>query len=121
MLDIATLFSSKARTKVLQTLHLSHSPVALRHIALLADIPVYSVQQALKQLLQEQVIKKKKQSPYVLYFTNPDHASYDLLRDIFVLERKKRRQTTLKQRQQKARQALEFASSAQEFFYEVRS
>lgn len=86
MLDLSEIFSSRATTKILQTLNQQQSAIPLRHIAYLSGLPLFSVQRALKQLVQKKIIKRKNKNNYSLFTLNPSHPCYVFLSKIFVLE-----------------------------------
>ena len=115
-IDLASLFSSKARTKILRTLHYQSQALPLRHIALLADVPVFSIQRALNQLLSEKIIHKKIKNQYTLYSLNKNHPCSNLLSLIFVLEEKALLQTKAPQYHNKAIISLNFSAAAIHLF-----
>lgn len=116
MFDMAEIFSSKARISILRVLSCQAEPLKLRHIAVLANYPIYSIQRALNQLKKEKLIHKKKERQYRLYSLNQGHPHYSFIGALFELETKNRILWNSQRYEQKATSALEFANSALRLF-----
>jgi hypothetical protein len=63
----ADCFSSKTQTKLLLALYTLSSPVHLRLLAALIDVPVFSVQHALKNLVKLGIILRRKNGVRVVF------------------------------------------------------
>lgn len=87
MVDLAEIFSSKARIKVLRTLYYQQEPLPLRQIAYISETTLFSIQRALHQMVEEGLIVKKKQNQYRLFSLNRDHRHYHFLNQVFDAER----------------------------------
>lgn len=120
MIDLATIFSSKAKIKTLRILYYQPKPIPLRHIAYLSGLPVYSIQRALKQLLENKIIKKAKKGRNQLFSIIKDSPSYKFLSQTFKLETNIRLNQRSSVYQQKAKSALDFADSAYMFFKDLK-
>ena len=116
MIDLSHLLSSKARFKVLKTLHGQPAPVHLRHIAALSRIPLFSAQRALNQLTYEKIIVRRKKGFHTLFALNPMHPCHPFLAGVFDLEMKERIRFLAKNYRQKALDALDFSASTNRFF-----
>ena len=116
MYDAALLLSSKARFRVLRVLYGQPEPTHLRQIAALSLAPLFSVQRALKQLVREKVVTRRKKGLYVLYALNTAHPCHPFLAGLFQLEMKERVRFLAPSYRQKALDALDFSSSARLFF-----
>lgn len=121
MIDISSLLSSKARWKILRVLFYQHEPIPLRHVAYLSGMPVFSIQRALVQLLDEQVIVRQEKQSRVLFSLNKRSESYDFLAGLFALEVRSRLKNLSETYHQRARASLAFASQARSFFKTVRT
>lgn len=106
------IFSSKARGRILRTLYFQHRPTPLRHIALISDLPVYSVQKALDSLLTEEIVCRHEKGNNVLFELNKHHPLYSILEQLFITEAKTRIRMAAAMLPNKARHSLEFASAA---------
>ncbi len=120
MIDLAEIFSSKARTKVLRTLYYQAEPIPLRHVATISDLPVFSIQCALKALVGEKIIKRKKRKKYTLFSLNEDHPCYQFLSKVFHLEMTSCLQADSDQYHKKAKSVLAFAASARRLFRQIK-
>lgn len=87
MKSLSLLFSSKARIHVLRVLSGGAGRFALRQIEKLTGLPVYSVQYALGQLLDEKLVTVQSISGKTLYALNPRHIDFDFINFIFEAER----------------------------------
>ena len=112
MFDLDQIFSSKAKIKVLRVLYYHSEPLLLRHVARIADLPVYSIQRALKQLLDDQIIIKKKKKHYTYYTLNKNHPSYEFIVDIFKLQIEYQGRSRSKLYHDKAKRVLKFSDSS---------
>lgn len=120
MILLDQFFSSKAKVQLLRTLCFQDQPFSLRQLASISHIPVFSVQRALKQLFEEELLHKKKVKNKLLYSLNPNHELADLLMRVFELENKERLKKRSLQYTQRAKQALQFASTARNFFNKTK-
>ena len=120
MFDLGVIFSSKARVGVLRTLCYQGAPLPLRHIAYLSGAPLYSVQRVLQQLVHEKMVIEKRRGKYRLFLLNRRHAYYAFLHQIFDLEMKHQIIFSSTQYHQRAKELLDFASSAQHLIGENR-
>ncbi len=114
------LFASKAKIKILRTLFSSATPVALRQIATLAGLPVYSVQYGLKQLLQEKILSKRNQKNRTFYTLNSTHPYFQILAHVFSMDTRLRLQHRALNYTKKTKQVLDFISSAEAVFKTIR-
>lgn len=105
------IFSSKARGRILRTLYFQHNPTPLRHVALISDLPVYSVQKALDSLLTEAIVCRHEKGNNVLFELNKHHPLYAILEQLFITEMKTRLRINAEKLHQKARQSLKFANT----------
>lgn len=121
MPDLTTLFSSTAKLNVLRVLWNQRDPIALRHISYLSESPLYSVQRALKQLEDEAIISKSKYKNRILYQLVPGSPYYFLLDKVFDAEQKNEIDRRSKNYSSQAKQALEFASSTNQFFNKLKN
>lgn len=120
MLDIASLFSSRTRFRVLRTLVYQSQPLPLRHIAYLSGSPLFSVQRALKQLVEETILIQKREGCYSLFSLNTHHVSYPFLRQVFDLEMKNQIAFLSENYHKKAKSTLVFSSSARGLLKKAR-
>jgi len=116
MYDIFTAFSSKAKIQILRTLYFQPEAIPLRHISYLSNLPLYSVQNALKPLLKNKLIIKKKRNHYVLFQINKNNPLYDLLKKFFIDETTFQIEQEAKNFHQRAVHVLAFAHETHEFF-----
>ena len=120
MKDLIEIFSSKAKLSTLLILYRQSIPIPLRHIAHIADIPVYSVQNALRELIKLGVVRKKKSGKYVLLCLNREHPIYEILAILARAISSYDLRSQANKYKKKAISALEFSSSAGEFFNDLR-
>lgn len=121
MPGITSLFSSKARLDVLRVLVCQTTPLPLRHVATLSGSSLFSVQRALRQLVDEKILIRRKKGPYVLFSLNEQNAFHSFLIRFFDLETKSRVALLADRYREKAQRSLDFSHSAQELFKGVRS
>jgi len=117
---LSDIFSSRSRTEVLEILAEHSEAVHLRAIAELSSVSVRAIQEALADLYSERVIQKKKNGNRTLFSLNQKHAAYSLICEVTDCSRQHYLETRAKTYAKYAQSALEFASSAQELFSEVR-
>lgn len=120
MFDVTTLFSSKAKVKVLRTLFHQSAPLPLRHIASLAGSSLFSVQRVLKQLVAEDILIRKRKGRYTLFSLNPQYEYHSFLAQFFDLEMKSRIAFLSRGYHQKAKELVDFSRSARDLFEKVR-
>jgi DNA-binding transcriptional regulator GbsR (MarR family) len=112
MFSLEDIFTSKAVIKVLRVLYFHSSPLLLRHIAYIADVPVYSIQRALKQLESDKVVIKKKKKHYTYFTLSKNHTYYDFIAKVFRLQMEYTNRLHAAQLNKKAKSVLEFSNSA---------
>ena len=110
------ILSSRAKWRICYALSEHSSAIHLRYIATLTDLHPHAVEQALKSLLAQKVVTKKKRRQKTLYELNAHHPDAQFLVDLFTLYQKHalRRQAEIEQK--KALKALQFAASSKQFF-----
>ncbi len=113
---IFDIFTSKAKVVVLQTLYFQEQPIPLRHLAEISNLPIYSVQNATCQLLDDELIIKIEEGNNTLFKLNKDHPLYNTLEQIFIIEMKDRIALNANSFEQKARRALEFINTTNVIF-----
>lgn len=87
MNSLSLLFSSNARIHILRALSGGAGRFALRQIEKLTGLPVYSVQYALGQLLDEKLVTVQSTRGKTLYALNARHTDFDFINFIFEAER----------------------------------
>ncbi len=117
MVDFTQIFASKARIKTLRTLYYQESPLPLRHVAVLSQMPLFSVQRVLNQMVAEKMVSQKKQKNYRLFSLNRKHQSYPFLAGLFELEMKNQIPA---RHDKKAHNLLDFIMNAQELIMEAK-
>jgi hypothetical protein len=117
--SLSRLFSSAARTAVLETLYPQSAPIPLRHVAYLSEAPLFSVQRALAQLTREKLVKRSMKRHRTLFILNTKHPDYDILSRVFRAATNATLERRSKTYAAHARRALEFANSAVEFSKKV--
>lgn len=120
MIDLATIFSSMPRIRILRTLYQARGPLPLRQISCLSSLPLFSVQRTLKQLREEKIIGRKEKKPYVFFELNENYPAYRLLAELFHLEDKHRIADQANRLHRKALSVLDFAGSASDFLGPVK-
>lgn len=80
--DLSTIFSSPARTKVLEILVKLKAPLHLRRIAELSDYTIHAIDKILKDLHKERLVAKRKKGQYILYSPNNENPEIDLVREV---------------------------------------
>jgi len=120
MFDLSQIFSSKARTKILMTLFQQDQPIPLRHVAYLCEIPVYSVQCALKQLTREKIVFRKRDGRHLLFGLNKQNPNYSFLAGIFLFAVNFKVRARAENYSKRASSTLKFISSSREFFKKVK-
>lgn len=110
VLDFSTIFSSRARFRVLRTLHHQTVPLCLRHIAYLSGVPLYSAQRVLQQLVHEKLLIRKIKGSYVLFFPNWQNTHAPFLAQLFELEMKTQIASMSNDYHRRAKSTLHFFS-----------
>src|SRR3990167_866430 len=118
--SLDSIFSSVAKIKILRTLCRQSLPLSLRRIAAVSELPVFSVQRALQQLQDEKWVVRKKAQNRVLFLLNSRHEAYDFIHAVFDLEIHRHLEMRTHQYTAKAKAALTFADSAQNFFRKTK-
>jgi DNA-binding IclR family transcriptional regulator len=104
--SIDLILSSAAKLKILKVLNNQSTPLRLRQIAYLSELPVRSVQLALKSLLEAKVLAAKKGAGIKAFILSREHALYPFIADICeALERQAIRESS-----QSARNAADYAA-----------
>lgn len=116
MNNFIDIFSSKARVRILRTLYFQPQAIPLRHIAYISDLPVFSVQNAVGSLLEDEIINSLKKDNCVLFKLNKSSPFYTVLEQFFTIEINNRIRMEAKTFYQKAREALAFADAANIIF-----
>lgn len=111
MINLSDIFTSKARVKILRILFCHSQFLSLRHISNLSQMPVFSIQRALAQLVDEKILVRKKIKNAKLYSLNRNHQAYELLVQVFNVETKNKIMFRSYQYKHKARSVLDFVSS----------
>lgn len=120
MQDLSDIFSSKARFRILQCLVAQSTPLPLRQIAGLTNLPVRSVELALRGLTKERLLRSQRNKRNHLFEFRHDHI---LSKDVQALfsaltqQNIKKRSYDLKS---EARKALSFADSALKLFHKAK-
>lgn len=112
MLDIASIFSSRARYQVIRTLYHQVAPLCLRHIAYLSETSLYSVQRVLHQLVDEGLLIRKKEGLQTLFSINRQNQFDTFLTHFFDLEMKSVIAASSTDYQKRAKSSLHFSCSA---------
>jgi DNA-binding transcriptional regulator GbsR (MarR family) len=113
METVFDIFTSRARGRILRTLYFQKTPIPLRHVALISDLPVYSVQNALATLRDEEIIHRIDMDNNALFELNTKHPFYPILTQLFTAETNAKIQQAAELSQHKAEHCLNFASSTQ--------
>lgn len=113
MQTIFDIFTSRARGRILRTLYFQKTPIPLRHVALISDLPVYSVQNALTSLQDEKLVHRFDMGNNALFELNPHHPLHPILTQLFVTETNAQIRESAALFQHKAKHCLNFASSTQ--------
>jgi hypothetical protein len=116
MLDLAEHFSSRAKVRALEILCRHTSPLPLRHVAYLCDLPVFSIQRALADLTEARIVLRKKRQRSVLYSMNWKHPHSSLFLKLFRLIDGEALQERTEGYHASARHALAFASESREVY-----
>lgn len=120
MKTVFDIFTSKARGRILRTLYCQHTPTPLRHVALISNLPVYSIQKALDALLAEEIVSRREMGNNVLFELNKEHLLYPILKQLFITEMKTRIHMAAEMLHHKARHSLEFANAARVLLHRTR-
>lgn len=116
MKSIFDILTSKAKVMILRTLYFQEQAIPLRHVSLISDLPVFSVQNAIDSLLSEKLVDKTEKDNNVLFELNKKHPLYDILEQFFIIEINNRIRLEAASFYRKAKQALRFASDANIIF-----
>lgn len=119
--SLDSLFSSTAKVRLLRVIFSSNHSFNLRQLASICNLPVFSVQKALQQLADQNVIIMAKAGNKLLSVPNRQHSQAQLMRAVFMLEKKEALQKRAVNYSFRAKNALRFASEARTFFNRVRS
>lgn len=120
MLTLNTIFSSPSRTSILRTLQYQTQPLALRHIAYLTQIPIYSIQRSLEQLHKQKFVTRRKHKKQVVFALNKNHKLYDFIKKIFTLEEKQMLSEKAQAHKKRAQAILKFTSNLQKTFHKKK-
>ena len=83
MVELGTLFSSKARTDILRVLHELADGAGIRQVARLAAVYPRSAERVLAQLTSERLALCRKSKGQTVYSLNHDHPDAAVLAAIF--------------------------------------
>lgn len=117
---IFDILTSKAKVIILRTLYYQPHAIPLRHIAYLSDLPIFSVQHAIKSLLDNRIISRRKKGNNVLFELNRKNPFYTTLKQFFIIEINNRIVAEAKLYYQKAQETLAFANAANILFKRAR-
>jgi predicted transcriptional regulator len=120
-MEVAQVLSSTAKFEVLNILFKDPSPLRVRNLEQRTGLAVRSVQVALNNLVNENVVIRKNQNNKPVYYLNKSHKSYSLINNIFKaieLDRIARRSDSYNA---KAKKTFQFISEASELFKKARS
>lgn len=116
MKNVFDVFTSRARIIILRTLYYQRLAIPLRHVSSISNLPIFSVQNAIGSLLDEKLLILTEKDNNVLFALNKEHPLHNILEQFFTMEANNRISLEAKRFSQRARQALEFASTAGVFF-----
>jgi len=115
-MEMADLFSSKSRFKVLKLLIQCAEPIPLRTISNLAGLPIRSVVLALEALLKLKIVCDSRFKSSRLFQMNKSHPFYEELKNIFSQIEKSEIKIRSRAYDGDGTLALEFMQSANRFF-----
>jgi DNA-binding transcriptional ArsR family regulator len=118
--SVFDILTSKAKAIILRTLYFQPKAIPLRHIAYLSDLPIFSVQHAIKSLLDNGIVSRKKEGNNVLFELNRGNPLYTTLQQFFIIELNNRIVADAKIYYHKAKAALDFANAANILLKRVR-
>jgi hypothetical protein len=113
---LAKYFSSEAKFRILDVLSSQTTPIPLRHISYLAELPVRSVELALKSLSTEKLVLKEKRARYVLFGLNRSHPAAETIIALFEFLRNRELVARSAQYHSRGEGALVFASETHELY-----
>jgi DNA-binding transcriptional ArsR family regulator len=119
VIDLADVFSSKSKFKVLKLLIQYREPIPLRTISSLVELPIRSVVLALESLLQQEIVEDMRMNNNRLFRMNQNHLFCDELKNIFSAVEESEIKIRSKSYKNEATRALKFAQSATKFFSET--
>ncbi len=119
-MPLLNAISSKTKSKVLRTLYYAQDFVALRQLASLSKLPVFSVQYALKDLSNDNLVLRAKSKNLTLFKLDPRHPYYHPLSELFEADTKMQLQIRAKSYKFEAKRALDFAHSFNQLFRKVK-
>lgn len=96
----------------MRTLYFQPQAIPLRHIAYLSSLPIFSVQHAIKSLLESRILHKREEGNNVLFEINRKSLLYATLEQFFIIELNNRIVAEAKTYYQKAKAVLNFANTA---------
>ena len=117
---ISDILSSSAKLKVLETLNYQTSPCGLREIAYSSELPLRSVELALKSLLKAKIVSRKKLGKYFAFSINKKHLYYPALNKLFVECMKVELSQRALSYSKKAKSSLKFINDTHKMFDEIR-
>ncbi|MBN8555134.1 MAG: hypothetical protein J0L93_06805 [Deltaproteobacteria bacterium] len=115
-LQISDVISSKARFKVLKCLEQQFEPISLREVISLTELPIRSVELALKSLVKERILKDYRKKRSHLFQLREDHLLTPSIKSIFQALRNTELEQRAKTYTKEANKALAFAQSAIDLF-----
>ncbi|MBI5300446.1 MAG: hypothetical protein HY877_09195 [Deltaproteobacteria bacterium] len=105
---------------ILRTLYYQKRAIPLRHVSSISNLPIFSVQNAIHSLVDDNLIIRTEKDNNVLFELNEKYFLYSILEQFFILEANNRISLEAKLLYQKARATLEFANTANIFFRRVK-
>lgn len=120
MLDLSKYLSSKARYKILEVLSQQRTALPLRHIAEITDLPVHSVELALKGLVRQRIVRSKREKRFKCFELKSDQPDTVVLRDLFAFLQVKRMERRAQEYNQRAQASLRFVQDAETLWQNVR-
>jgi DNA-binding transcriptional regulator GbsR (MarR family) len=115
MVSPLQILTSQAQIQVLKTLMLQPDPLRLRPLSTLAQLPVRSVELALKHLIHLKLIQKRKFENFFGYQINSNHQFFPFFRNMFQDEQRFMIQQRSRYYQKLAKTILPFQSKMHRF------
>ena len=110
--NLSSLFAYPARTRILETLYYQPGELGLRQVAAVAEAYPRSAELALKDLLSERLVRRRRNGARVLFSLNRGHPAYALLKAVFVASEACRLRQRIAERRDTGRDVLAFITDA---------
>ncbi|PIR22718.1 MAG: hypothetical protein COV44_06075 [Deltaproteobacteria bacterium CG11_big_fil_rev_8_21_14_0_20_45_16] len=120
MTEIADIFSSRAKFKVLKLLIQYSQPIPLRTVANLLNLPIRSVVVALDALSKQKIVRDSPSKHNRLFQMDQSHPLYEELKNIFAQIEKSEIKIRSITHQPEATKAHKFAQSVNQLFSSSR-